>query len=76
MKGELVMEKTYTQKIHYRVTFEGDFDCGRILEEDLFQTPEEMKWGFKEWLYESMTELLNSPNCKIELTDLRTTEES
>ena len=70
------MEKTYTQKIHYRVIFEGDFDWGRILEEDLVQAPEEMKWGFKEWLYESMTELLNSPNCKIELTDLRTTEES
>ena len=70
------MEKTYTQKIHYRVIFEGDFDWGRILEEDLVQTPEGIKWEFKEWLYESITELLNSPNCKIELTDLRTTEES
>ena len=70
------MEKTYNQKVHYRVTFEGDFDCGRMLEDELVQTPDEMSWWFKEWLYESMTELLNSPNCKIELTDLRTTEES
>lgn len=70
------MEKTYNQKVHYRVTFEGDFDCGRIREEDLVQTPEEMKWGFKDWLYEDMIELLNSPSCKIELTNLRTIEES
>lgn len=59
------MGKTYTQKIHYRVIFEGDFDWGCILEEDLVQTPEEMKWEFKEWLYESMTELLNSPTVRL-----------
>lgn len=71
-----MMEKTYNQKVHYRVIFEGDFDRGNMLEEELFETPEEMKWGFKDWLYEDMIELLNSPNCKIELTNLRTTEES
>jgi hypothetical protein len=67
--------KTYEQKIHYRVVIEGDFSCGNMLEEELSDTPEEYRWDFKEWLYESFTDVMNGPNCKIELSDLRTEEE-
>ena len=69
------MEKTYRQKIHYRVVIEGDFTCGNMLEEELSDTPEEFRWGFKDWLYESFTNVMYSPDCKIELSDLRTEEE-
>lgn len=69
------MEKTYRQKIHYRVVIEGDFTCGNMLEEELSDTPEEFRWGFKDWLYESFTDVMYSPDCKIELSDLRTEEE-
>jgi hypothetical protein len=57
------------------VVIEGDFSCGNMLEEELSDTPEEFRWGFKEWLYESFTDVMNGPNCKIELSDLRTEEE-
>lgn len=68
-------EKTYQQTVHYQVVIEGDFSCGNMWEEDLYETPEEFRWGFREWFYESLTEIMNSPNCKIELSNLRTEEE-
>lgn len=67
--------KTYEQTIHFRVVIEGDFSVGNMWDEELSETPEEFRWGFKEWLYESFTDVMNSPNCKIELSDLRTREE-
>jgi hypothetical protein len=57
------------------VVIEGDFSCGNMLEEELCDTPEEFRWGFKEWLYECFTDVINSPKCKIELSGLRTEEE-
>ena len=69
------MEKTYTQRIRYQVVIEGEYSCGNMLEEELCDTPEEFRWGFKEWLYECFTDVINSPKCKIELSGLRTEEE-
>jgi hypothetical protein len=69
------MEKTYQQKIHYRVVIEGDYSVGNMWDEDLYQAPEEAHDNVLEYLYENFTEILNSPKFKIELSDLRTKEE-
>ena len=69
------MEKTYQQKIHYRVVIEGDYSVCNMWDEDLYQAPEEAHDNVLEHLYENFTEILNSPKCKIELSDLRTEEE-
>ena len=69
------MEKTYRQKIHYRVVIEGDYSVCDMWDEDLYQAPEEAHDNVLEHLYENFTEILNSPKFKIELSDLRTEEE-
>ena len=30
------MEKTYTQKVHYKIILEGDYSCSNLWEEDLY----------------------------------------
>jgi hypothetical protein len=69
------MEKTYRQKIHYRVVIEGDYSVCDMWDEDLYQAPEEAHDNVLEHLYENFAEILNSPKFKIELSDLRTEEE-
>lgn len=69
------MEKTFTQRIHYRVVIEGEYSVGDMWEEDLYQTPEEAHDNVLEYVYENFNELLDRPNSKIELTNLRTEEE-
>ena len=69
------MEKTYLQKIHYRVVIEGDYSVCNMWDEDLYQAPEEAHDNVLEHLYENFGEILNSPKFKIELSDLRTEEE-
>lgn len=69
------MEKTYEQKIHYRVVIEGDYTVGNMWEEDLYQAPDETHDQVIEHLYENFSEILNDPKFKIELSDLRTEEE-
>lgn len=69
------MEKTYLQKIHYRVVIEGDYSVCNMWDEDLYQAPEEARDNVLEHLYENFSEILNSPKFKIELSDLRTEEE-
>ena len=69
------MEKTYQQKVHYRVVVEGDYSVCDMWEEDLYQTPEEAHDNVLEHLHKNFAEILNSPKCKIKLNDLRTKEE-
>lgn len=69
------MEKTYRQKIHYRVVIEGDYSVCDMWDEDLYQAPEEAHDNVLEHLSENFAEILNSPKFKIELSDLRTEEE-
>lgn len=69
------MEKTYQQKIHYRVVIEGDYSVCNMWDEDLYQAPEEAHDNVLEHLYENFGEILNSPRFRIELSDLRTEEE-
>jgi hypothetical protein len=35
------MEKTYTQKVHYRIVIEGDLSMSNLLEEELCESAEE-----------------------------------
>lgn len=69
------MEKTYEQRIHYRVVIEGDYTVCNMWEEDLYQAPEEAHDEVIEHLYENFSEILNDPDLEIELTSLRTKEE-
>ena len=69
------MKKTYQQEIHYRVVIEGDYSVCGMWEEDLYQTPEEAHDNVLEHLHKNFGEILNSPKCKIELSDLWTKEE-
>lgn len=69
------MEKTYEQRIHYRVVIEGDYTVCNMWEEDLYQAPDEAHDQIIEHLYENFSEILNDPKFKIELSDLRTEEE-
>ena len=69
------MEKTYRQKIHYRVVIEGDYSVCDMWDEDLYQAPEEAHDNVIEYLHENFAEILNSPKFKIELSNLRTEEE-
>lgn len=69
------MEKTYTQRIRYRVVIEGDYIVDEMCKEDLYQTPEEAHDLVIEHMYENFSELIHNPSFKLELTDLRTEEE-
>ena len=68
------MEKTYEQRIHYRMVIEGDYTVCNMWEEDLYQAPDEAHDQVIEHLYENFSEILNDPKFKIELSDLRTEE--
>lgn len=35
------MRQTFTQKVHYRIVIEGEYNCANQFEEELAQTPEE-----------------------------------
>lgn len=69
------MEKTYTQRIRYRVVIEGEYSVNEMLEEDLYQTPEEARDNVVEYMYENFSELIHNPSFRLELIDLHTAEE-
>ena len=69
------MEKTYTQKVRYRVVIEGVYSVYDVPEEDLYQTPEEAYDNVIEYMYEDFSELIRNPSFKLELIDLHTVEE-
>jgi hypothetical protein len=69
------MEKTYMQRIRYRVVIEGEYSVYDVREEDLYQTPEEAHDNVIEYMYENFSELIHNPSFKLELTDLHTEEE-
>ena len=35
------MEKTYTQKVHFKFVIEGDYSCGNLWEEELYKNAED-----------------------------------
>lgn len=69
------MEKTYEQKVHYRIVIEGDYTVGDNWEEDLYNDPEEAHDSIIDWLYENFSEVIYSPKFQMKLSDLRIKEE-
>ena len=66
------MEKTYTQKVHYRIVIEGDYSIGNLYEEELFNAAEETH----DLIWEYVTEnICNYYPPRITLNNLRTMEE-
>lgn len=67
------MEKSFTQRVHYRFVVEGDFSVGDMWEEDLFKSAEEAHDTIIEYLVDSPEVLTRG---RLELSNLRTEEES
>lgn len=65
------MEKTYTQKIHFKLVIEGDYSCGNLWEEELYKNIEDAYGNVWEYVSENIVDYY--PN--IELTNLETIEE-
>ena len=63
------MEKTYTQKVHYRIVIEGDYSISNLYEEELFNTAEETHDLV--WEYVTMN-ICDYYPPKITLDNLRT----
>ena len=70
------MEKSYTQKVHYCITLEGDWSCGDMWEEDLYKNAEDAHDSVLDYICENFADLIYENRFRFELTDLRTVEES
>lgn len=70
------MEKSYTQKVHYRMVIEGDWSCGDMWEEDLFKSAQEAFSSVMEYVCENIADLFYQKGVRLELSDLRTIEEN
>lgn len=67
------MEKTYTQKVHYRIVIEGDYSCGNITEEELTNTVNDFHDSVWNYIADNMIDQYLTAD--IQLSDLRTIEE-
>lgn len=68
------MEKTYTQKVHFKIIIEGDYSCGNMWEEDLYQNAEEFHDTVLDYVGDNIIDYFHKVN--ITLTDLETIEEA
>ena len=68
------MEKTYTQSVHYKITIEGDYSCGNLWEEDLYEDAEEAHDNVQEHIASNIIDYYHTAD--IELSNLKTTEET
>ena len=66
------MEKTYTQKVHYRIVIEGDYSISNLLEEELYNTAEETHDLVWDYVADNICDYYPP---KITLDNLRTEEE-
>lgn len=67
------MERTYTQSVHYKIVIEGDYSCGNLWEEDLYEDAEEAHDNVWEHVAGHIIDYYHTAD--IELSDLKTTEE-
>lgn len=67
------MEKTYTQKVHYKIILEGDYSCGNLWEEELCQEANEAHDNVLGYIANNIIECFY--NANITLDNLRTIEE-
>ena len=68
------MEKTYTQSVHYKIVNEGDYSCGNLWEEDLYEDAEEAHDNVWEYVASNIIDYYHTAD--IELSNLKTTEET
>ena len=68
------MEKTYTQSVHYKITIEGDYSCGNLWEEDLYEDAEEAHDNVWEHVAGHIIDYYHTAD--IELSNLETMEET
>ena len=67
------MQKTYTQSVHYKIVIEGDYSCGNIWEEELYQEADDAHDNVLEHIVDNITDYFH--NANITLDNLRTIEE-
>lgn len=67
------MKKTYTQSVHYKIVIEGDYSCGNLWEEDLYEDVEEAHDNVWEHVASNIIDYYLTAD--IELSNLKTTEE-
>lgn len=68
------MEKTYTQKVHYKIVIEGDYSCGNVWEEELYQEAEEAHDTVLDHIADNIADYFH--NANIVLDNLRIIEET
>lgn len=68
------MEKTYTQKVHFKIVIEDDYSCGKLWEEDLCQDANEFHDSVLEYVSDNIIDYFH--NVNIVLTDLKTIEDN
>lgn len=69
------MEKTYEQKVHYRIVIEGDYTMREKLKEELYDEPEEAYDCIIDWLYDDFGDVVHNSKFQVELSDLSAKEE-
>ena len=67
------MEKTYTQKVHFKIVIEGDYSCGNLWEEELYKNAEDAHDTVLEHVSYNIMDYFYKAN--ITLDNLRTIEE-
>ena len=67
------MEKTYTQEVHFKIVIEGDYSCGNLYEEELYQEANEAHDSVLEHVSYNIMDYFYKAN--ITLDNLRTIEE-
>lgn len=67
------MEKTYTQKVHFKIVIEGDYTCCNMWDEDLCQEADELHDTVLNYVGDNIEDYFHKVN--IVLTDLETIEE-
>ena len=67
------MEKSYTQKVHYKIVIEGDYSCGNLWEEELYQEANEARDNVLNYIADNIADYFH--NANIVLDNLRTIEE-
>ena len=67
------MEKTYTQKVHFKIVIEGDYSCGNLYEEELYQEANEAHDSVLEHVSYNIMDYFYKAN--ITLDNLETIEE-
>ena len=68
------MEKTYTQKVHFKIIIEGDYSCCNLWEEELLEDANDFHDFALDCVGDNIVEYFRHAN--IILTDLETNEDN